>query len=78
MHRAKGLEFRAVAVVGCEEAFLPLPAALKDATDALEREETVDRERRLYYVACTRARERLFVTWTGKRSPLVHEEGGPA
>lgn len=73
MHRAKGLEFRAVAVVGCEEALLPLPAVLKGAVDELERQEAMERERRLFYVACTRARERLLISWTGKRSPLVHD-----
>jgi hypothetical protein len=74
MHRAKGLEFRAVAVVGCGENYLPLPAALLDICDEQERAEAVKRERRLYYVACTRARERLLITWSGRRSPLVHDD----
>lgn len=71
MHRAKGLEFRAVAVVGCREGVLPLDKALRDAADPAEQGEALERERRLFYVACTRARERLLVTWCGQRSPFV-------
>lgn len=72
MHRAKGLEFRAVAVVGCAEGVLPSPAALKDLTDPDDLEAAREQERQLLYVAATRARERLFITWSGAKSPLLN------
>jgi superfamily I DNA/RNA helicase len=72
MHRAKGLEFRAVAVVGCAEGVLPASAALKDLTDPEDLEAVRAQERQLLYVAATRARERLLITWSGTMSPLLH------
>ena len=71
MHRAKGLEFRAVAVVGCAEGILPSPASLKDLTDPGDIEAAREQERQLLYVAATRARERLLITWSGTQSPLL-------
>jgi hypothetical protein len=70
MHRAKGLEFRAVALVGCEDGVLPLGAAVNAAGDAAERADATGREMRLFYVACTRARERLLISWSGNASPF--------
>lgn len=71
MHRAKGLEFRAVAVVGCEEGVLPAPAALRGLTDDADTEAAVEQERQLLYVAATRARERLLITHVGRPSVLL-------
>jgi superfamily I DNA/RNA helicase len=71
MHRAKGLEFRAVAVLGCEARHVPLRRFLSRTKDAGEREVLLEQERNLLYVSCTRARERLLVTYVGKRSPLL-------
>ena len=71
MHRAKGLEFKVVVVLGCEEGLLPLASVLKDIDDEADREAYVEQERQLLYVACTRSRERLLVTFTGKRSVLL-------
>lgn len=62
MHYAKGLEFRAVVVMACDEDVLPLATRLATASDSNEREEVLDTERHLLYVACTRARDRLLVT----------------
>lgn len=62
MQQAKGLEFRAVAVVGCDHDALPHPEAMKAAADDAERTEVVEQERQLLYVACTRARDRLVIT----------------
>ena len=62
MHRAKGLEFKAVAVVGCDHDALPHPEAMRAAADDAERAEVVEQERQLLYVACTRARDRLVIT----------------
>jgi superfamily I DNA/RNA helicase len=71
MHRAKGLEFRAVAVLGCDASTLPLDSVLSGFVDAADREDFIDQERQLLYVACTRARERLLITAAGALTPLV-------
>jgi hypothetical protein len=62
MHLAKGLEFRAVAVMACDEGVLPLDARIEDAADDAEMDDIYETERRLLYVACTRARDRLMVS----------------
>jgi hypothetical protein len=65
MHRAKGLEFRAVAVIAVGDVALPLRSVLDSLEDHGDKQEFIDQERRLLYVACTRARERLFLSCTG-------------
>lgn len=62
MHGAKGLEFRAVAVMACDEDVLPDPARLAGIGDMAELEAAFETERHLLYVACTRARDRLMVS----------------
>lgn len=62
MHDAKGLEFRAVAVMACDEDVLPDPVRLATIGDIAELETAFETERHLLYVACTRARDRLLVT----------------
>lgn len=62
MHGAKGLEFRAVVVVACDEDVLPDPARLASIGDAAELEAAYETERHLLYVACTRARDHLILT----------------
>jgi superfamily I DNA/RNA helicase len=62
MHLAKGLEFKVVVVMACDDEALPLQSRIDDATDEDELREVFDTERHLLYVACTRARDRLFVT----------------
>lgn len=62
MHLAKGLEFRAVLVVCCDENILPLEARIADVADEFELDEVIANEKQLLYVACTRARESLFVS----------------
>jgi superfamily I DNA/RNA helicase len=75
MHRAKGLEFRAVAVMGCEPGVVPLPKAVaRDDED--DRTSAMEQERQLVYVATTRARERLLVTAVGQVSPLLKDALG--
>ena len=71
MHRAKGLEFKAVAVMGCEEGYLPNRFALGRQPDEVERAAFVEQERNLFYVACTRARERLLVSCGAAPSPFL-------
>ena len=62
MSLAKGLEFRAVAVIACDERILPLDERVADAADEAELDDIYETERRLLYVACTRAREHLLLT----------------
>lgn len=62
MHGAKGLEFRAVAVIACDEDALPDRERMAEIGDLAELEAAYETERHLLYVACTRARDRLLVT----------------
>lgn len=61
LHAAKGLEWDAVFLVGLVEGFLPISYA--------QTPEQVAEERRLLYVGVTRARQRLFLSWSAARSP---------
>ena len=62
MHLAKGLEFRAVAVMACDDEVLPLQDRIENVGDEGDLQEVYDTERQLLYVACTRARDRLYVS----------------
>lgn len=62
MHLAKGLEFRAVAVMACDDEIVPLQERIETASDDSDLEEVYNTERRLLHVACTRARDHLLVT----------------
>ena len=62
MSLAKGLEFRAVIVMACDQGVLPLDERVADAADEAELDDIYETERRLLYVACTRAREHLLLT----------------
>ena len=62
MHRAKGLEFRAVAVMACDDEVIPLQERIEMVGDDADLQEVYDTERHLLYVACTRARDQLLVT----------------
>lgn len=62
MHGAKGLEFRAVAVIACDEDALPDRERMAGIGDLAELEAVYETERHLLYVACTRARDRLLVS----------------
>ncbi|WP_027153576.1 3'-5' exonuclease [Mesorhizobium sp. WSM2561] len=62
LHLAKGLEFRAVLVVACDEGILPLAARVADVADEFELDEVIATERQLLYMAATRARDRLFLS----------------
>jgi len=76
MHRAKGLEFKAVAVVGCDAGLMPLRSALDSLADPGDRESFIEQERQLLYVACSRARERLLVTSSGQASEFLSMKSG--
>ena len=62
MHLAKGLEFRAVVVMGCDDEIIPLQSRIETVADDSDLEEIYNTERHLLYVACTRARDHLLVT----------------
>jgi len=62
MHLAKGLEFRAVVVMACDDEILPLQSRIETVADNADLEEVYSTERHLLYVACTRARDHLLVT----------------
>ena len=62
MHLAKGLEFRAIAVIACDEDLLPLRSRIEAVADEVELDDAFATERQLFYVACTRARDRLFIS----------------
>ena len=62
MHLAKGLEFRQVIVMACDDEVLPDQDRIDTVADEVELDEIYETERQLFYVACTRAREKLLVS----------------
>ncbi|WP_424185359.1 3'-5' exonuclease [Actinokineospora sp. G85] len=70
MHRAKGMEFARVVVAGVSDTRVPDPVAMR-STRQEDRADIEQRERLLLYVACTRARDQLHVTWSGKPSRFL-------
>ena len=80
MHAMKGLEFQAVAVIGVERGLVPEPAAVTPASeDAVSHAQDLQRERCVLFVACTRARDHLYVSGTGEPSMFLasHEADSP-
>ena len=73
MHRAKGLEFRAVAVMACDDEILPLQERIETVADESDLEEVYNTERHLLYVACTRARDRLLITGVDPTSEFLDD-----
>jgi superfamily I DNA/RNA helicase len=63
MHASKGLEFPMVFIAGCEADLIPYCHPGRSPSDDEE-------ERRLFYVAMTRAKERLFLTWSVRRQVM--------
>ena len=61
LHASKGLEFSVVFIVGCEDGLLPLNWEPDPGP------ESIAEERRLFFVGMTRARNRLFLSYAGKR-----------
>ena len=76
MHIAKGLEFRAVAVMACDDEVLPLQERIETVTDESDLEEVYNTERHLLYVACTRARDRLLITGVEPASEFLDDLNG--
>jgi superfamily I DNA/RNA helicase len=73
MHLAKGLEFRIVIVMACDDDIVPLASRVESAADESELQEVYDTERHLLYVACTRAREGLFITAAEPESVFLED-----
>lgn len=73
MHLAKGLEFKAVVVMACDDEVVPLQARIETVTDESDLQEVYDTERHLLYVACTRARDNLLVTSGGTPSEFLDD-----
>jgi len=72
MHAMKGLEFQAVAVIGVEQGLVPEPAAVTpEGEDAAAHVQDLQRERCVLFVACTRARDHLYVSATGEPSTFL-------
>jgi superfamily I DNA/RNA helicase len=61
MHLAKGLEFRSVVVMACDDEIMPLQERIEAVGDDADLQEVYGTERHLLYVACTRARDHLLV-----------------
>lgn len=73
MHLAKGLEFKAVAVMACDDQILPLQERLEAVGDDGDLQETYNSERQLLYVACTRARDHLLVSGVAPASEFLDD-----
>ncbi len=85
MHLAKGLEFRTVVVMACDDEVIPLQERIQTIGDDADLEEVYATERHLLYVACTRARDHLLVTGVQPASEFLddlqgdrHPRTGPA
>ena len=72
MHGMKGLEFQAVAVIGVADGIVPAPSALTDAAeDPVAHAQDLQRERCLLFVALTRARDHLYISYSGSPSTFL-------
>lgn len=76
MHLAKGLEFRAVAVMACDEDVIPSRERIESVGDQADLQDVFDTERQLLYVACTRARDHLLVTAVKPASEFLGDFSG--
>jgi superfamily I DNA/RNA helicase/mRNA-degrading endonuclease RelE of RelBE toxin-antitoxin system len=76
MHLAKGMEFRAVVVMACDDEIIPSQARIESVADEADLEEVYNTERHLLYVACTRARDFLLVTGTEPASEFLDDLRG--
>ncbi|QIM50409.1 UvrD-helicase domain-containing protein [Pusillimonas sp. DMV24BSW_D] len=73
MHLAKGMEFRVVAVMACDDEIIPSQARIDTAADEAELTEIYNTERQLLYVACTRARDQLHVSAVTPESEFLQD-----
>ncbi|MEZ5885285.1 MAG: 3'-5' exonuclease [Paracoccaceae bacterium] len=73
MHFAKGLEFRSVVVMACDDDVIPQSERIESVADDADLEDVYNTERQLLYVACTRARDRLLLTGVSPVSEFVND-----
>lgn len=73
MHYAKGLEFRAVVVMACDNDVIPSQERIEEIGDEADLEEVYTTERHLLYVACTRARDHLLITGVEPASEFLDD-----
>lgn len=73
MHLAKGLEFKAVVVMACDEEIIPSIQRIEAVGEDSDLDEVYNTERHLLYVACTRARDHLLVTGVDPVSEFVDD-----
>lgn len=73
MHLAKGLEFRMVLLMACDQDALPLAERIEQVADEFELDEVLTTERQLLYVAATRARDRLVITASTPASEFIDD-----
>lgn len=73
MHLAKGLEFRAVVVMACDDEVIPSQQRIETVADDADLEDVYNTERHLLYVACTRARDHLLVTGVAPASEFLSD-----
>jgi superfamily I DNA/RNA helicase len=76
MHRAKGLEFKAVAIPFMSASLFPPEWLLSKAVDAADREDIEAQLKSLLHVAATRAKGHLRVSWSGDVSPFINHVAG--
>jgi hypothetical protein len=75
MHLAKGLEFKVVAVMACDDEVLPSAERIDAVVEESDLDEVYETERHLLYVACTRARDRLLVSGVAPGSEFLADLG---
>ena len=75
MYLAKGLEFRGVAVMACDDDVIPSEERIEQIEDESDLEDAYNTERHLLYVACTRARDHLLVTGVQPGSEFLADLG---
>ncbi len=73
MHFAKGLEFRAVAVMACDDSVIPSSERIENIADDGDLADAYETERHLLYVACTRARDHLIISGVAPVSEFLDD-----
>ncbi|MCD6224006.1 MAG: DNA helicase, partial [Deltaproteobacteria bacterium] len=73
MHLAKGLEFRSVVVMACDDEIIPSQKRIETVSDDTDLEEVYNTERHLFYVACTRARDNLLISGVDPASEFIDD-----
>ena len=73
MHQAKGLEFKCVAVMACDDNLIPLESPIVSVSDPGDLEDVCNTERHLLCVACTRVRDQLLITGVTPASEFLDD-----